>query len=49
MNQDVFMYGKNIDNTYFVAEAVRFSRKKGNKLVFQTMYKRKKPTSKSWF
>ncbi|MEZ5047493.1 MAG: hypothetical protein R2831_10930 [Chitinophagaceae bacterium] len=49
LKQDVFLYTKQIDNIYFVAEAVRFSKKKGNKLIFETMYKRKKPTPKSWF
>ncbi len=44
LKQDVFIYKKEIENVYFIAEAVRFSKKKGNKLVFQTMYKRKKPT-----
>ena len=41
LKHDVFRYTKNIDVTYFVAESVRFSKKKGNKMVFQTMYKRK--------
>lgn len=40
LRQDVFVFEKRIGNLYFVVEAVRFS-KKGNKLVFQTMYKRK--------
>jgi phage-Barnase-EndoU-ColicinE5/D-RelE like nuclease3 len=49
LKQDVFIYTKEIDNIYFIAEAVRFSKKKGNKLMFETMYKRKKPARKSWF
>jgi len=40
LKQDVFVFERRIGNLYFVVEAVRFS-KKGNKLVFQTLYKRK--------
>ena len=40
LNQVVFLYQKKIGAVYYVAEAVRLSRT-GNKLVFQTMYKRK--------
>ncbi len=40
LRQDVFIFEKRIGNLYFVVEAARFS-KKGNKLVFQTLYKRK--------
>lgn len=40
LRQPVFLFTKRIGQLYFVAEAVRFS-KKGNRLVFQTMYKRK--------
>jgi phage-Barnase-EndoU-ColicinE5/D-RelE like nuclease3 len=49
LKQDIFLYTKEIGNIYFVAEAVRLSKKKGNKLIFGTMYKRKKPTINSWF
>lgn len=40
LKQDVFVFEKRIGNLYFVVEAVRFS-KKGNKMVFQTLYKKK--------
>lgn len=40
LNQDVFVFEKRIDNLYFVVEAIRFS-KSGNKLVMQTLYKKK--------
>lgn len=40
LKQDVFLYKKKIASIYYIAEAVRLS-KTGNKLVFQTMYKRK--------
>ena len=40
LKQDVFVFEKRIGNLFFVVEAVRQS-KRGNKLVFQTLYKRK--------
>ena len=40
LKQDTFLYEKKIGIIHYVAEAVRYS-KAGNKLVFQTMYKRK--------
>ena len=40
LKQDVFVFERRIGNLYFIVEAVRFS-KKGNKLVFQTLFKRK--------
>jgi hypothetical protein len=40
LKQDVFLYQKKIGVIYYVAEALRIS-KKGDRLVFQTMYKRK--------
>ena len=38
LNQDTFAFHKKLKNAYIVAECVRFA-KKGNKLVFATMYK----------
>ena len=43
LKQETFLYEKRIGSIYYVAEAVRHS-KTGNKLIFQTMYKRKKTT-----
>lgn len=40
LKQEVFVYQKKIGPIYYVAEAIRLS-KRSNKLVFQTMYKRK--------
>lgn len=48
LKQDVFYFIKEIDHIYFVAQAVRLSKKKGNKIVFETVFKRKKPTRKGW-
>lgn len=41
LKQHVFIYSKRIDELHFVVKAFRPSIKKGNKLIFQTMYKRK--------
>lgn len=43
LKQDVFQYEKRIGNLFFVSEAVKVA-SAGNKLVFQTMYKRKQKT-----
>ena len=43
LKQDVFLYEKKIGDIYFVGEAVKVV-SAGNKLVFQTMYKRKQKT-----
>lgn len=40
LKQDLFRYIKKIDNSLFIIEALRIS-KKGYKLIFTTMYKRK--------
>lgn len=39
LKQDVFVYKKKIKNTFVVMEAVRLSKKKGNKLSICSMYK----------
>lgn len=40
LKQDVFIYSKKIGSLYIVAEAVRYN-KRGNKLIFNSMYKKK--------
>ncbi|WP_315060026.1 PBECR3 domain-containing polyvalent protein [Capnocytophaga leadbetteri] len=46
LNQDVFLYKKKIENVHIVMEAVRISKKRGNKISISTMYKIKGSRSK---
>lgn len=46
LKQDTFVYKKKIQDIYVVMEAVRLSKKKGNKISICTMYKIKGSRSK---
>ena len=45
LKQDFFIYEKKIGDTYFLSEAVKVA-SAGNQLVFSSMYKRKKKSTK---